>query len=192
MKPIEAENYFSVDKKIGFKAASKVCIDKDGRIFYGMQKPGEDILFNLPPGNYSTEWKIEPLSRPVKVDFPTRRKRERFNLTPPKRVNVRYGDNPNKATIKLESGQILIDNSFKNAPELVKKFIMYHEIGHYFYKTEEYCDEYAQERLLDDGYNLSQVHNATAKSLNPENPRNHFCEEKTFNAKVTKWKENLS
>jgi hypothetical protein len=186
MKPIEAENYFSVDKKIGFKAASKVCIYKDGRIFYGMQKPGEDILFNLPPGNYSTEWKIEPLSRPVKVDFPTRRKRERFNLTPPKRVNVRYGDNPNKATIKLESGQILIDNSFKNAPELVKKFIMYHEIGHYFYKTEEYCDEYAQERLLDDGYNLSQVHNATAKSLNPENPRNHFCEEKTFNAKVTK------
>lgn len=186
MKPINGESFFNVKEKSGFKAAGKVCIYENGRIFYGMRKPGEEILFNLPPGYYSTEWAIEPLTRPVKVKFPTRRKRERFNIEPPKNVVVQYGDNPNKATIRLESGEILIDNSFKEAPELVRKFIMYHEIGHYYYKTEEFCDEYAQERLLDDGYNLSQVHNATAKSLNPANPRNHFCEQKTFNAKVSK------
>jgi hypothetical protein len=182
---IDAETLFSVARKSGFRAIGKVCIYQEGRIFYGLKKDGE-ILFNLPPGDYASEWKIETLSRPVKVKFPTRRKRERFNLTPPAKVTVRYGDNPNKATITLEKGQILIDNSFLDAPDLVKKFIMYHEIGHYFYKTEEFCDEYAQERLIEDGYNLSQVHNATAKSLNPENPRNHLCEEKTFNAKVTR------
>jgi hypothetical protein len=186
MKVIYPESIFYLDEKTGFSATSKVCIYQNGRIFYGMRKPGEEILFNLPPGRYTTEWKIETLARPVKVDFPTRRKRERFNIEPPKQVKVTFGDNPNKATIKLEAGEVLIDNSFKEAPELVKKFIMYHEIGHYFYKTEEFCDEYAQERLLNDGYNLSQVHNATAKSLNPANPRNHFCEIKTFNAKVKK------
>ena len=185
MKTIQPETLFNVDKKTGFKAAGKVCIYQNGRIFYGMRKDGE-ILFNLPPGQYTSEWEIQPLARPVKVKFPTRRKRERFNLTPPQKVTVKFGDNPNKATIKLEAGEILIDTSFQHAAELVQKFIMYHEIGHYFYKTEEYCDEYAQERLIEDGYNLSQVYNATTKSLNPENPRNHFCEQKTFNSKVIK------
>jgi hypothetical protein len=185
MKPINGESYFHVKEKSGFKATAKVCIYQDNSIFYGLRK-NQEIFFNLPPGYYSTEWLIQPLSQPIKIKIPTRRKRERFNIALPKNVFVRYGNNPNKATICLETGEILIDNSFLNAPELVKKFIMYHEIAHYYYKSEEFCDEYAQERLIEDGYNLSQVHNATAKSLNPANPRNRFCEEKTFNAKLSK------
>jgi hypothetical protein len=184
-KTISPETFFSVTKKSGFRAIGKVCIYCDGSIFYGLRKEGE-ILFNLPIGEYTSEWNIEPLPVAVKVKMPTRRKRERFNLKVPSKVKVQFGENPNKATITLEKGEILIDTSFKHMSELVKKFIMYHEIGHYFYKTEEFCDEYAQERLLADGYNLSQVYQATTKSLNPANIRNHFCEEKTFNSIISK------
>lgn len=185
MKPGQTiQGPLSLDRKAGFIAQDKVMVkDSRGDVFYVFQKPGE-IRFNLPPGQYTLEDPIKVADRPWKVIFKGRRKRERFDYKLPDVVNVSYGPNIHKASINLESGNILIDNSFKDADSFTQKFIKYHEIGHYFYKTEEFCDEYAQERMLEEGYNLSQLKRASMAALHADNPRQHFCESKILNSKV--------
>lgn len=47
----------------------------------------------------------------------------------------------------------------------IRLFIDLHEVGHFFYKTEEYCDEYAFVNFMRMGYNRSTAYYALAKVL---------------------------
>ena len=76
-----------------------------------------------------------------------------------------YGKNPNKCTIYYKAGIIVFDESLKGAPLFVKYAIYFHEIGHHFYKTESKADLYATKKMLDYGFNPSQVGLAGLMSL---------------------------
>lgn len=176
---INENSPFKLTQKGGFSSFGPVAVFyPDGTPFYVFPRK-EAVNFNLPPGNYKTGQGtvLKKLSRPLEYNFPTRRTRERF-MKLPSAVQVVFGENPNKASIFLDKAIVLIDNQFKNADPFTLDFILYHEIGHYYYKTEEFCDEYAQERMLQKGYNLSQVRHASFNALHPENPRNHLCSTK--------------
>jgi len=150
----------TVNKKTGFKNPSN-CIyniyDFRGIFFYS-----NDILkdknkpFNLPEGTFYTDIILAKLPEPVK--------NRRIYLPYPERVikvnkpfKFIFCDNINKATIKYGECVIYIDNSFKKKtlPEII--FMYYHELGHLYYKSENKADLYATKKMLQKGYNKSQI-----------------------------------
>ena len=64
-----------------------------------------------------------------------------------------------------QTGIIEYGNNFLNLPAPVKTFILLHEIGHFFYKTEKYCDIFAAKNFIDMGYNNSTAFYALSKVL---------------------------
>lgn len=170
---------FTVGKPSGFTAKGFVVIKnaETNRVFYAFYKEGL-IEFNLPKGEYISMTDIERKPTMFKFSFPSKRKRDRFDNKPLKKVKIHViENNPNKCSIQLESGNIYIDRNFKNTvDEITLKFVLYHELGHYFYISEQMCDEYAQHRLLREGYNISQVMYATSNALSSFNPRVGECE----------------
>lgn len=173
-KKISENARFFTDGKTGFFAYNFVLItDVLGTVVYMREgkKPGEKIQFNLPAGEYVARTQFFQDVKPRMIKIKPVRKRERTDLKLPEKVTYYFNENPNKATIELLSGKITLDNSFKNAPEAVKKFVLYHEVGHFFYRTEEFCDEYAAERMLNEGYNPSQIHAAAHAALSQGNER---------------------
>lgn len=63
------------------------------------------------------------------------------------------------ARINTHYGVIEVSPRFMTLPLYSQRFIIQHEIGHFFYRTEEYCDMYAARVLLDRGYNPSEILN---------------------------------
>lgn len=169
--------------KAGFLAYDHANVWKNGKPFYEYKKAGK-IKFNLPPGKYFVHGEIERQNTPFAYSFKKNREREKEHLSAPKTVKVVFRDNPNKASIFLDEGIVILDNKFKEADECLLKYILYHEIGHYFYKSEHFCDEYAQERMLNEGYNKSQILKASAESLGFNNHRNGKCVVNVLNAKM--------
>ena len=174
---------FRVTSRTGFFSKDRVNVWKNGRPFYQYEKNGR-INFNLPPGNYFTYTNLWELDKPVEYEFKRTRKREKHHFDAPNQVIVVFRHNPNKASIFLNEGIVILDLRFKEMPEEVLTYILYHEIGHYFYSTEHFCDEYAQERMLREGYNKSQILKASALSLGPENDRNRKCIHNVIKSKM--------
>jgi hypothetical protein len=173
---MKANEVFSLDKKTGFKSSLPVTITKAGRAFYSYSpEKGKEVHFNLPAGKFYRSSVDLKECKPYEYNFKATRKVERSNLIVPETLKVKFAPNPNKATIYLDKGEIVIDSSFKDAGEVVLKHILYHEKGHFLYKTEEYCDEYAMERLLEEGYNKSQIEEAARKTFPPDHPRLKNC-----------------
>ena len=166
-----------LDKATGFTAEGPIHIKTiDGRPFYVISKTGK-VKFNLPKGEYITETQLKRLSTPHLYKFERKRKREHYNfdMPKPKQLKVEFRDNPNKASIFPRKHTIVMDHSFQNMPEYVKKYVFYHELGHYLYKTEEFCDEFAQEKMLKDGYNKSQIEAAARVTLHNGHDRHKTC-----------------
>ena len=174
---------FTIDSKTGFFCLDQVNIWKNGKPFYQYKKSGK-IKFNLPAGKYFTYGEITELNRPVTYDFIKKRKRQKQHFDAPDQVTVIFANNPNKASIYLNEQIVILDNRFKLADECLLKYILFHEIGHYFYEDEHYCDEYAQERMLKEGYNKSQILKASAESLGFDNARNSKCVVNVLKAKM--------
>lgn len=150
-----------VDKITGFRTVNGVKVFQFGKpLPFYIREIASD--FNLPIGKYSIHGDFVQLSQPVKRKLPVLPKPER-NLKVPRVIEVEYGENPNKATINLMRGKILLDNSFLSFPAYVRTFIFFHEIGHYFYSQEKYCDLFAAKKMLEKGYNPSQI--TTAQNL---------------------------
>lgn len=175
-----------VDKPTGFKGYNDVLIfDNKGRKFYSYQTKGE-FKFNLPVGTYYTNSKFEKCRNMHTYDFKRTRRRENYNYKEPMKVKVIFATNPNKASIFLTLHKIVIDPSFLEAPypPFLVEYLIGHEIGHYYYKTEEYCDEFSQERMLKRGYNKSQIAECSRTSLGSNNGRVHNCVENLKKAKM--------
>lgn len=152
----------NVVQKTGFKISNPnipvIIRDNRGILFYST----EDMLprvtgFNLPPGRYLIDsGMFAPIPTPIGFKLLTLPPNERL-LKSPHGFRVIFGNNPNKCSVMWGKNVILFDNSFKEKPWPQVEFILGHEFGHQFYKTEKYCDLYAANRMLKKGFNPSQV-----------------------------------
>jgi len=133
-------------------------------MFYFNDTTDKHTTFNLPKGKYYTSNTIKE-TQPRKYALPNLPPRER-KMKMPNHVDIKYGDNPNKASIWLEQRIILLDNAIKrlSKPQIIQ--IIYHEFGHYYYTTEKYCDLFAARRMLVEGYNPKQIFFSIAGALN--------------------------
>lgn len=173
-KPNKNKSYYSSDSPIIIKCANT------GRIVYF--KPnikGVTCYFNIPfTGMVYTKNKINECGKKkfskltpeiVLKKYP----KEQLIKVPDKAPKIFYADNINKGTIYPFMHKIKIDKELKEkAPFAAVKFIVFHELGHYFYKTEKYCDLFACACLYKLGYNthdclfvLGHILNKTEKNF---------------------------
>jgi len=155
--------------KRGFVAKKPFKIfDERNKLFYSdtftnMMKKGEPLYFNLPKGEYKLEGSIFKLNNPVKQKEIHLPKKER-NI-PKRKFHIMYGTNPNKCTVFWKNSVILFDNSFLEVPKYILFDIFFHELGHRFYKTEHLADLYATKRMLQVGFNKSQIGRSVMDTL---------------------------
>jgi len=159
-----------LENKTGFAAFFPfVVYEPNGNIFYSSEftdkiANGKKLTFNLPAGKFFLEGTLQKLDRPkrfkdIHLPKPERHiKRSKYRIV--------FGVNPNKCTIYYKAGIIVFDNAFKDAPLYVKYDIYFHELGHHFYKTEKLADLYAVKKMLDYGFNPSQIGRVKIVSLN--------------------------
>lgn len=159
----------NIKQKTGFRTSLPFEIyDSKGRLFYSSDfsnklKNNGSIRFNLPIGYYQYNGLFEKLPRPVEFKSIKLPKTER-NL---QKTNYRieYGNNPNKCTIYYGKGLIFFDNSFKNEVKTTLIYVYLHEMGHHYYKSEHLADLYATKKMLDLGFNPSQIGRTQLKIL---------------------------
>lgn len=130
----------------------KNSIFKDGVLFY-VAEGGK--VFTLPKGKYESEKPLQ-IERELKRSFnPYRREWQREVAKP---IKIHRVFNPHKASVFFDSGNIYLDTTLYDQPhDVVKKFVLYHELAHEHYKSEHKCDHFAKEMLLCEGYNPSQI-----------------------------------
>ena len=69
------------------------------------------------------------------------------------------------ARIYTDLNTIVVNNKFFNYPIEVRFFILLHEVGHFYYKTEWKCDQFAAHHYLKIGFNPSQAFESLAGVL---------------------------
>lgn len=147
--------YLNVSKKTGFIGNNPEIYDKRG-LFYN--KAG-DVYFNLPPGNYTSVRPVILLKYPIRYKVPSLPFSERFTKLPKsiKDFKIEFSDHGNKAMIDVANNRIIFSNEFKNYTTPQMACVAFHELGHYFYSTEKYCDAFALKCMIIVGFNPSQA-----------------------------------
>ena len=150
-----------LETKTGFSSILPFRIyDNRGILFYSSEfvskiSKGERLFFNLPLGIYEYEGFIIQLPKPVRqkeIILPEPERKKEF-----KKYKILFGENPNKCSIFYAKGIILFDNSFLSRPLYERYNIYFHELGHHFYKTEKLADLFAAKKMLEKGFNPSQI-----------------------------------
>jgi hypothetical protein len=158
-----------LEKKIGFISTMPFnIIEPNGNLFYSSDftdhiKNGQRLEFNLPGGIYKYDGNFVKLNFPVPVVNIVLPSKER-NISY-KRYEIIFDTNPNKCTIFYDEGVILFDTSFLTKPLYIKYVIYFHELGHHWYKSEEKSDLFAVKKVLEYGFNPSQIGRAFLDSL---------------------------
>lgn len=162
-------------EKTGFSTLLPFKIyDSTGFLFYSDTfvskiREGKRLFFNLPIGEYQYNGIFEKLPNPV-----SREKRiEQINkeLPPPERkipntgYRIEWGNNPNKCSIFYDQKRILFDKSLAKIPMYMKFYIYFHEMGHHLYKTEKFADLFAAKKMLQLGFNASQIGYSSLETL---------------------------
>lgn len=165
-----------VKEKSGFRNVTGnpvIILDSRGVPFYDTRDADKPVWeFNLPPGEYFVaQGKISQMVSPVRYDTIPLPKPERYKQQDPTLFKIEFEDNPNKCTIYWDKRKIVFDNKLKEFPLPTLMFILYHEHGHRYYKTEEYCDRYAANQMIDRGYNPSQVGESVMSLSKKQLPR---------------------
>lgn len=146
-------------------AKGRLHVYKDGRPFYVFDN-ARGFSFTLPPGSYKLEGRAMLLG-PMKKRKGATVGAPLYPL--PSRVELVWCDNPNKCSIDLRAGRIYADHKLKEQPAFVLAFVFFHEVGHYFYRDEARCDEFAARMMHQRGYNPSQIHLASKMTLSCAN-----------------------
>jgi hypothetical protein len=158
-----------LNEKSGFASQMPFKIfEPNGNLFYSdtftkVINNGNILQFNLPAGEYEYDGNFIKLPNPVKVINVPLPMKER-NLAHG-RYQIIFGNNPNKCTIFYDDSVILFDNSFKNEPLFYKYCVYFHELGHHWYVTEYKADLYSCKKMLDYGFNPTQIALAIFDSL---------------------------
>ncbi len=151
----------TIYKKSGFSTSLPFKIyDKNGFIFYSSDftdkiLKGNRLFFNLPIGEYFLNGLLRKENKPFEhkpiILPPYERDKGKKNY------KIIFGDNPNKCTVFYDKEIILFDNSLKNVPSYMKFHIYFHELGHRYYQTEKFADLFAAKKMLELGFNISQI-----------------------------------
>jgi hypothetical protein len=150
-----------LETKTGFSSILPFKIyDNKGILFYSSDfvskiSKGERHSFNLPLGLYTVDGFLIKLPQPVKYKEIILPKPERQKEI--KKYKIVFGENPNKCTIFYDRGIILFDKVFLSRPLYERYNIYFHELGHNFYKTEKFADLFAAKKMLEKGFNPSQI-----------------------------------
>lgn len=158
-----------LDKKSGF-ICDEVTIniyDSSGLIFYTkLNSSFEPLFFNLPSGVYTTKntlTQIEKTREYKKYNLPTPNEKTKL----PEKIEIYFIKNPNKCSVDMSTNsmKIYFDFYFKGKPKAFFDYIKFHELGHYFFKgqgqrSEKFCDAFSFNKMIDLGYNPSQVYGA--------------------------------
>lgn len=161
----------SLQYKTGFLTSLPFKIwDMAGNEFYTSDftnhiTEGRTLRFNMPFGEYTYFGSFVKLDSPVNIADIILPPKERKLNGAGKKYKIVFGDNPNKCTIFYAPGVILFDRSFLNSPLFVRYGIYFHELGHHFYKTEWKADLYATKKMLEYGFNPSQIGRVGLESL---------------------------
>lgn len=150
--------------------------DKSGRLFYVRNCSGY-VHFNLPSGTFDSNAELTELAKPIEyrtIALPEAEKDRPF----PSDIEVRYGNNKNKATIFLTGKKyiIILDTMYKTIGRLYRTFVKYHELGHHYYKTEALADRFSYMAMITEGYNPSQIFYAAYLTLNKLVSKNRIRE----------------
>ena len=150
-----------LEDKSGFRSTMPFEIfELNGSLFYSSDfttniKEGKTLEFNMPAGSYKYNGNFIKLESPVPViNFPLPPKERHLAG---KRYNIEFSDNPNKCTIFYNEGLILFDTSYQRKPMFIKYGIYFHELGHHYYKSEDKADLFAAKKMLEYGFNPSQI-----------------------------------
>lgn len=128
------------------------------------------ITMNLKAGNYRIEnGQLRSVGDPVtynldKIKLPKadRDQKKAFNF-------VQNYSLKGPARIFPESGVIEIGPKFHKQTEQIQDFILFHELGHFYYDSEENADAYALKCFLKAGGNQSAAYDALDCVLTPCN-----------------------
>lgn len=152
---------FSLDKKTTLQSSEpKILIfDSSGLCYFINNVKGGKHYFNLPKGKYFTNNKCFKAKRPLNYSVPDLPKAEGKRPLP-KKFTVMYGKNPNKCSVFPDKGLVIFDKSLRKLPRFILQYIMFHELGHYFYfgngnDSEMKCDTFANIQMIKRGWNPS-------------------------------------
>lgn len=173
-KLFEKLKRINVNEKSGFRNAGTspiILLDERGETFYDTSKLTRKVQnFNLPAGVYYVQ-SGKFVKTPSPVDYPVAilPKPERIMRANPENFDIHFGENPFTGTVFFDARAIYLDNSLQNLPLCDLVFVLYHEYGHRYYETESYCDMYARNRMIADGYNPSQIGEGIVHTLSAKN-----------------------
>lgn len=133
---------------------------KNGNLYFERFLNGKTprIKFNIPNiGEYYSKNNFDIVKR-NEIEIPV------INIDLPKFERNRIKDftiieNKNlhntPARVFTEEGIIEKGSKFSQYPKPMQVFFLLHEVGHFYYKTEQYCDLFALTHFLMMGYNMS-------------------------------------
>lgn len=183
MKPYK----LSLNQKTGFKNnlpnVPVMILDTRGIPFYDTSLLDDFVNeFNMPPGEYIVQnGNISQMNEPVDYSHlmlplppPCRRK---IN---PENFDIIVADNPYKCSVDWKNKQLIFDHSLVNESLPKLRRIYEHEMAHRYYGTkknnielikyyEACCDRYSHNKMLEDGYNPSQIGFSMIDSLSSYN-----------------------
>ena len=161
---------FVIRNKTGVKSFDDVVkiYDNRGILFYLKENRKGILHFNLPRGIYSSS---NNLMKAKLVNYEFFKLPKPNKVKPlPKNFKIVYKNNPHKCSVDNIRHIIYFDTSFKMSPLPIKDYIKFHEVAHYFYsgegnKSEISCDLFAMNKMIEVGYNLSQIRWAQTGTL---------------------------
>lgn len=169
----------NISRKTGFKILDPTIPvnirDFRGILFYTTESMVPLVKqFNLPAGEYMIDsGSFKPMLFPVKFKLAELPTPERLAL-PPYNFTITFATNPNKCSIFWKEKIIVFDDSFIDHPLPDLFFIYLHEMGHSRYgydslysaeDAEAFCDLYAANKMLEMGFNPSQIDAAPKNTL---------------------------
>jgi len=149
------------------EAPSGIVIFRNGKKHYFYNAPEKTtFFFNAPLGGVYTvkgangsepkNYEAQPLeaTNHAGLSLPTP---ERVPQVTSNFISDRKAPDSTPARMNRFTGEIQTAEWFNDLPAEVKHFILLHEQGHNYYKTEEYCDLYAVKMFISQGFNPSQA-----------------------------------
>lgn len=163
-----------VDEPSGFRVINNkpvIILDELGNEFYSTDLLETTVTeFNLPIGTYYIlQGKIAKMPEMVKYPINPLPKPERLMRDDPENFEIKFVENPFTGSVFWDVKKIYLDNGLCELPLPSLVFVLYHEYAHRYYVTESHCDLYAANRMLQEGYNPSQIGEGVVKTLSASN-----------------------
>lgn len=139
---------------IGIRILNPVIFDDFG-LFYTKQGIKE---INLPIGNYRIEGRFQQIPK-IEYKLPDLPIREKIYRVPKlTEITFKYTKDPDEiAKINIYDNLIVINEELNKCSSAKFWAVIFHELGHYRYKTEWKCDVFAIRKMLEYGFNPSQI-----------------------------------